>query len=114
MIEGESGLLAIAPDHDRPDYESSLSRLTWANGAVATLFSAAEPESLRGPEHGAAWCDEIAKWPHGEAAWDNLLLTMRIGHAPRVVATTTPRAVHLVRRLEIRKASGRERVGQSG
>src|SRR3546814_3683060 len=50
-----------------------------------TLFRSAEPESLRGPEHGAAWCDEIAKWPHGEAAWDNLMLTMRIGHAPRVV-----------------------------
>src|SRR3546814_14488963 len=48
MIEGESGLLAIAPDHDRPDYESSLRRLSWANGAVATPYSAAEPESLRG------------------------------------------------------------------
>ena len=99
MIEGESGLLAIAPDDDRPDYESSLRRLSWANGAVATLYSAAEPESLRGPEHSAAWCDEIAKWPQGEAAWDNLMLTMRIGDNPRVVATTTPRGVPLVRRL---------------
>ncbi|SBV33955.1 conserved protein of unknown function [uncultured Sphingopyxis sp.] len=100
MVEGESGLLAIAPDYDRPEYESSLRRLNWANGAVATLYSAAEPESLRGPEHGAAWCDEIAKWPQGETAWDNLMLTMRIGDAPRVVATTTPRAVPLVRRLK--------------
>ena len=99
MIEGESGLLAIAPDDDRPDYESSLRRLSWANGAVATLYSAAEPESLRGPEHSAAWCDEIAKWPQGEAAWDNLMLTMRIGDNPRIVATTTPRGVPLVRRL---------------
>ena len=100
MVEGESGLLAVAPTWMRPDYESSLRRLTWPNGAVATLFSAAEPESLRGPEHGAAWCDEIAKWPLGEAAWDNLMLTMRIGEAPRIVATTTPRAVPLVRRLK--------------
>ena len=99
MVEGESGLLAIAPDHARPDYESSLRRLSWANGAVATLYSAAEPESLRGPEHSAAWCDEIAKWPQGEAPWDNLMLTMRIGDSPRVVATTTPRGVPLVRRL---------------
>ena len=99
MVEGESGLLAIARDRDRPDYESSLRRLSWANGAVATLYSAAEPESLRGPEHSAAWCDEIAKWPQGEAAWDNLMLTMRIGDNPRVVATTTPRGVPLVRRL---------------
>lgn len=79
MVEGESGLLSIAPDDVRPEYESSLRRLSWANGAVATLYSAAEPESLRGPEHSAAWCDEIAKWPQGEAAWDNLMLTMRIG-----------------------------------
>jgi len=99
MVEGESGLLAIAPDAFRPDYESSLRRLTWPNGAVATLYSAAEPDSLRGPEHQAAWCDEIAKWPHGEAAWDNLMLTMRIGAQPQVVATTTPRGVPLVRRL---------------
>lgn len=99
MVEGESGLLAIADPAMRPDYESSLRRLSWANGAVATLYSAAEPDSLRGPEHGAAWCDEIAKWPRGEAAWDNLMLTMRLGAAPQVVATTTPRAVPLVRRL---------------
>ncbi|PKP87002.1 MAG: ATP-binding protein [Alphaproteobacteria bacterium HGW-Alphaproteobacteria-17] len=99
MVEGESGLLAIAPEARRPDYESSLRRLTWPNGAVATLYSAAEPDSLRGPEHQAAWCDEIAKWPQGEAAWDNLMLTMRIGKQPQVVATTTPRGVPLVRRL---------------
>jgi phage terminase large subunit-like protein len=99
MVEGESGLLAIAPAQTRPAYESSLRRLSWANGTVATLYSAAEPDSLRGPQHDAAWCDEIAKWPQGEAAWDNLMLTMRIGERPRVVATTTPRGVPLVRRL---------------
>ena len=111
MIEGDSGQLAIAPDDDRPDYDSSLRRLSWANGAVATLYSAAEPESLRGPEHSAAWCDEIAKWPQGEAAWDNLMLTMRIGEKPRVVATTTPRGVPLVRRLIDEK--GVEKTGGS-
>lgn len=99
MVEGESGLLAIAPHEVQPEYESSLRRVSWANGAIATLYSAAEPDSLRGPEHSAAWCDEIAKWPLGEAAWDNLMLTMRIGENPRVVATTTPRGVPLVRRL---------------
>ncbi|NYF31149.1 terminase large subunit domain-containing protein [Sphingopyxis sp. JAI108] len=111
MVEGESGLLSIAPDDVRPEYESSLRRLSWANGAVATLYSAAEPESLRGPEHSAAWCDEIAKWPQGEAAWDNLMLTMRIGDNPRVVATTTPRGVPLVRRLM--KEKGVETTGGS-
>src|SRR3546814_20332771 len=88
-----------------------LRRLSWANGAVATLYSAAEPESLRGPEHSAAWCDEIAKWPQGEAAWDNLMLTMRIGDRPRVAATPTPRGVQPVRRSMGEK--GGEKTGGS-
>jgi phage terminase large subunit-like protein len=103
MVEGESGLLSIASAKMRPVYESSLRRVTWPNGAVATLYSAAEPEGLRGPEHEMAWCDEIAKWPNGESAWDNMMMTMRLGAHPRVVATTTPRAVPLVRRLMAEK-----------
>lgn len=103
MVEGPSGLLAIARPRARPAFEPSKRQLTWPNGAVATLYSAGEPESLRGPQHSHAWCDEIAKWSqsHGraEAAWDNLLLGLRLGTAPRVVATTTPRAVPLLRRL---------------
>jgi phage terminase large subunit-like protein len=99
MVEGESGLLAIAPDTLRPIYESSLRRLVWPNGAIASLYSAAEPESLRGPEHHMAWCDEVAKWERAEASWDNLMLTLRMGKRPRVMATTTPRPVPLIRRL---------------
>lgn len=99
MVEGESGLLAIAPEEMRPDFEPSLRRLTWPNGAIATLYSAAEPEGLRGPEHHMAWADECAKWEHGERAWDNMALSLRLGMQPRIVATTTPRPVPLVRRL---------------
>jgi phage terminase large subunit-like protein len=103
MVEGDSGLLAIAPPGSRPAWEPSLRRLTWPNGAIATLYSAQEPESLRGPQHSHAWCDEIAKWDNAggraEAAWDNLALGLRLGDCPRVMATTTPRSVPLVRRL---------------
>jgi phage terminase large subunit-like protein len=99
MIEGRSGLLDIAPADLRPAYEPSLRRLTWATGAQAFLYSAAEPEALRGPEHHFAWADEIAKWPHGDEAWDNLAMGLRLGAHPRIVATTTPRPVPLVRRL---------------
>ncbi len=99
MVEGESGLLAIAPDDNRPEFEPSLKRLRWKNGAIAHLYSAAEPESLRGPEHHIAWCDELAKWDRSEAAWDNLALTLRLGHRPQTVVTTTPRPVPLIRRL---------------
>jgi phage terminase large subunit-like protein len=99
MVEGESGLLSIAPYEDRPIWESSLRRLTWPSGAMATCYAASEPDALRGPEHSLAWADEIAKWDNGPATWDNLMMTLRLGNAPRVVATTTPRPVPLVRRL---------------
>ncbi|HLL31447.1 MAG TPA: terminase family protein [Allosphingosinicella sp.] len=99
MVEGDSGILAVCPPDERPVWEPSLGRLRWPGGARATVFSAAEPESLRGPQHHYAWCDEIAKWPLGPAAWDNLMLGLRCGALPRAMATTTPRPVTLVRRL---------------
>ncbi len=103
MVEGESGLLACCPPHRRPKFEPSLRRLTWRNGAQATLYSAAEPDSLRGPQHSHAWCDEIAKWDNSasraENTWNNLVLGLRLGEEPRALATTTPRSVPLLRRL---------------
>jgi len=98
MVEGESGILAISPENERPVYEPSKRRLTWDNGAVATLFSADEPERLRGPQHDFAWCDELAAWRHPEA-WDMLMFGLRLGDDPRVVVTTTPRPTKLMRAL---------------
>jgi len=110
MVEGESGLLAVFPPKERPVFEPSLRRIRFANGAQATLYSAAEPESLRGPQHSHAWCDEIGKWPlsHERATrcWDNLLMGLRLGQDPRITVTTTPRAVPLVQRLVRQEASG--------
>ncbi|NML09939.1 DNA-packaging protein [Sphingobium sp. AR-3-1] len=102
MVEGASGLLAIAPWWNRPAYAPALRKLTWPNGAVASLFGAAEPEGLRGPQFSHGWADEIAKWAGGEAAWHNLMMGLRLGDAPRVLATTTPRPVPLVRALVAR------------
>jgi phage terminase large subunit-like protein len=98
MVEGESGILAISPPWERPRYEPSKRRLTWPNGAIATLFSADEPERLRGPQHDAAWCDELASWRYPEA-WDMLMFGLRLGTDPRVVVTTTPRPTILLREL---------------
>lgn len=98
MVEGESGILAVARG-DRPEWESSKKRLVWPNGAQAFVYSAEVPESLRGPQHHFAWCDEIAKWRHGPEAWRNLAMGLRLGDQPRTVATTTPRAVALVKTL---------------
>jgi phage terminase large subunit-like protein len=100
MVEGVSGLMNIGHPDQRPVFEPSLKRVKWPNGAVATLYSAGEPDSLRGPEHHIAWCDELAKWPKAQAAWDMLAMTMRLGEHPRIFASTTPRAIDLVRRLD--------------
>lgn len=99
MVEGESGILAISPPWFRPKYEPSKRRLTWPNGAIATTFSADEPDRLRGPQHDGAWTDEPATWRYLDKSWDNLMLGLRQGPLPQVIATTTPRPLKLIRAL---------------
>jgi phage terminase large subunit-like protein len=110
MIEGESGILACSPPESRPLFEPSLRRLRFPGGAQAQLFSALEPEALRGPQHSHAWCDEIGKWPvsHQRATrcWDNLLMGLRLGREQRIAVTTTPRPVPLVERLLGQETTG--------
>jgi len=98
LIEGESGILACCPAHERPVWEPSKRRLTWPSGAIATTYSAEEPDQLRGPQHDAAWCDELAAWRYPDA-WDQLQMGLRLGSDPRVVVTTTPRPTPIVRAL---------------
>lgn len=99
MVEGESGLLGIHPKAFRPIYEPSKRRLTWPNGAVATLYNATEPDQLRGPQHDLAWCDELAKWRYAQETWDMLQFGLRLGDQPRQVITTTPRPIPLIKKL---------------
>lgn len=99
MVEGESGILECSPPWFKPVYEPSKRRLTWPNGAIATTYSGDEPDQLRGPQHDLAWADEPAKWRYGERAWDNMEFGLRLGAHPRVVATTTPRPIKLIRDL---------------
>ena len=79
-------------------YEPSKRRLTWPNGAIATTYSADEPERLRGPQHDCAWCDEMGAWRYAEA-WDMLMFGLRLGTEARVMVTTTPRPTRLLRNL---------------
>jgi phage terminase large subunit-like protein len=99
MIEGVSGLLSVHHDHERPKYEPSKRLITWGNGSIAQVFSAEEPDSLRGPQFDAAWCDELAKWKKAEDAWMNVQMALRMGDVPQAVITTTPRATKLIREL---------------
>jgi phage terminase large subunit-like protein len=116
MVEGESGIMATGSPHHMPFFEPSLRRISWPNGAQATLYSAGEPEALRGPQHTHAWCDEIAKWDNASGravrTWDNLLLGLRLGEHPRILASTTPRAVALMQRLLASEATGEVAVAR--
>lgn len=98
MIEGESGLLSIFPKRLRPHYEPSKRRITFTNGCVCELFSADEPDRLRGPQCYKAWADELAAWRYPEA-WDQLNFGLRLGDNPQVIVTTTPRPTKLIKEL---------------
>jgi phage terminase large subunit-like protein len=101
MVEGEAGILATAPPWNKPKWFPSHSppELVWENGSRAMCFSGEEPDSLRGPSHHKAWIDELAKFKKPDAFWDNLMLGLRLGQAPQVLVTTTPRPMPIIRAL---------------
>jgi phage terminase large subunit-like protein len=99
MVEGESGLLAIHPKDFRPIYEKTNRKVTWPNGAVAYIYNATEPDQLRGPQHDAAWVDELAKFRYLQETWDQLQFGLRLGSHPRQLVTTTPRPLPLIKKL---------------
>ena len=103
QIEGPSGLLAVCPRWDRPTYEPSTRRVTWESGAVCHLFSAEEPDRLRGPNLDSAWADEITSWANAAACWDMLQMCLRVpgpkGDAPQAVVSTTPKMQKLLKAI---------------
>ena len=99
MVMGDSGILACSPPDRRPAWEATRRRLVWPNGATATVYSATEPEALRGPQFDGAWVDELAKWKKAEDAWDMLQFALRLGAHPQQVVTTTPRNVAVLTRF---------------
>lgn len=99
IVKGTSGILSSHPADFRPTYQISTRSLTWPNGASALLFNATEPDQLRGPEHEAAWLDELAKWRYAQETYDMLQFGLRIGDDPKQVITTTPRPIKIVKEL---------------
>jgi phage terminase large subunit-like protein len=92
-------MLSAVPPWEGMSYEPSKRALTWANGSTATVYSAEEPDRLRGPQHHWAWCDELAAWQYPEEVWDMLQMTLRLGDMPQVCVSTTPRPIAIVRCL---------------
>jgi phage terminase large subunit-like protein len=102
LVEGESGLLAVCPPWNKPEYEPSKRRVTWPSGAQIALYSAEEPDALRGPNFDFVACDELASWGDREP-WDMAQFGLRLGRDPKTVVATTPRPTPLVRELVGRK-----------
>ncbi|PWK62153.1 phage terminase large subunit-like protein [Roseicyclus mahoneyensis] len=105
MVKGESGLIACSPPDRCPRWIAGERRLEWPNGAEARLYSAHDPEALRGPQFDAAWADELAKWPKGQETWDMLQFGLRLGEHPQQVVTTTPRNVGVLKALLCRDST---------
>jgi phage terminase large subunit-like protein len=108
MVEGNSGLMSVCSKDDKtvrganlgyPVWSPTNNTITWENGAKAEFFSAEDPERLRGPQFFAAWCDEIAAWRNMQETWDMLQFTLRLGRKPRILVTTTPKPVKLIRHI---------------
>jgi len=99
MIEGPSGLRAIAPGDERPRYEASRKRLVWPCGAVGYAFSAEDPDGLRGPQYEACWGDEFAAWAKPQDTLDTLRMGLRLGDRPQLMLTTTPRPIPALKAL---------------
>jgi len=104
LVAGESGILAVSPPSERPEYEPSKRLLTWPNGTTALCFSSEAPDQLRGPQFHWALADELASWKYlpdesGLTAWDNLRLATRLGEHPQIFAGTTPKRTPFMRSL---------------
>ena len=99
MIEGESGIMAVCPPWERPVYHSSKRQLSWPNGAKSLCFSAEDPESLRGPQHMALWCDELGAWTYQMETWDLAMFGLRLGDDPCALVTSTPKPTPTIRML---------------
>lgn len=99
VVEGESGILAVAPPWNKPIYEPSKRRVIWPNGSMATLYTADQPNRLRGPSHHWAIADELASWRFIDDAWSNLMFGLRLGDNPQCAIATTPRPLRQVREL---------------
>lgn len=98
MVDGESGIMAVCPRDERPRHNSSKRRLEWPNGAVSLLFSAEEPDRLRGKQHSKLACDELAAWRYPDT-WDQAKFGLRLGNRPQIIVSTTPRPTPVIRDL---------------
>ncbi len=100
-VLGDSGIMATSKPWFRPQFQASKNggQVVWPNGSIAELYSGDNPQSLRGPQFTAAWCDELLKWRRMQASWDMLRFGLRLGDDPKTVITSTPTPAKLLKEL---------------
>jgi phage terminase large subunit-like protein len=102
-VEGPSGLLNSLKNRGLQNetdfiYNKSSYKITFKDGQIVHMFGADSPDSGRGLNLSGAWLDEVAAWPYPYETWtEGLAPALRIGERPRVVATTTPKPIKLLR-----------------
>jgi phage terminase large subunit-like protein len=115
IVEGESGIMAVSPPGERPEWSPSKRRLTWANGAQALCMTGDEPDQARGPQFHYSWVDELASHRQlpdqmGVTGFENVRIATRLGERPKIIVTTTPKKVKVIRDLVKESGDGRGRT----
>ena len=113
MVEGESGILAVCSNDERPKYIPSKRKLEWPNGAKSLIFTADEPDRARGKQHQKIWGDELAAWRYAEAAFDQVMLGLRLKPNPQALFTTTPRPIPVIKKLVVDSKKTEDEVTES-
>ena len=112
LVTHNSGLDSISPPWMKPKFIHSKAKIEWPNGATALVISAEEPESLRGPQFDFVWWDEPARCKKAQAVYDGIHFGLRLdslkNYPPRLLMTTTPRAITLIKNIYKRYLKGED------
>lgn len=95
-FDGDSGLMNVIPNILISDYIKSLHEIRLKNGSIIKGIPASEPDRFRGPQFHGGWLDELAAWDYLDEAWDMIQFGMRLGQAPKLICTTTPKPKPLI------------------
>jgi len=102
-IEGDSGILAEARrnsiDIPEKSYNKNRQEIELPNGSLIRGFSAEKPASIRGENLSYVWFDELASIRYFSFYHEGLQPALRKGENPRLMITTTPDRVRLIRDL---------------
>ncbi len=100
-FEGEAGVIAEARRNgiEVKDYNKNRLEIVLGNESKIRGFSAEKPDSVRGENLSYCWFDELAVIRYMAFYHEGLMPALRKGENPRMVISTTPKRVRLLRDL---------------